>query len=119
MTDKNNSDVERFKSESEHIEQSLKKKTFDLQTVSDVIQDIVSTKDTHGIMENLLMMIMGNLGVLNGVILLVDTDKNKIETIVQRGMDETSMSMIHREIESGCFELLQRATDVQVHGRKK
>jgi len=118
MTDEKISDLERLKSESEHIEQSLKKKTFDLQTVSDVIQDIVSTKDTHEIMENLLMMIMGNLGVLNGVILLVDTDKNKIETIVQRGMDENSMYMIRREIESGYFELLQRATDIHVPGEK-
>lgn len=118
MTDENINDLEIFKPEIEHIEQNLKKKTFDLQTVSDVSQDIVSMKGTHEIMENLLMMIMGNLGVLNGVILIVDTDKNKIDTIVQRGMDETSINMIHQEIESGSFELLQSTIGVQVKGEK-
>ncbi len=118
MTDEKINDLEKIISETEHIEQSLKKKTFDLQTVSDVSQDVGSMKDTREIMENLLMMTMGNLGALNGVILLVDTDKSKIETIVQRGMDDNSVYMIRREIESGYFELLQRAIDVHVPGEK-
>ncbi len=42
MADEDINDVEKFKSESEQMEQRLNSKTFDLQTVSDVIQDIVS-----------------------------------------------------------------------------
>ncbi len=87
MDDEKSNKLERLQQEAELSEKNLKKKTFDLQTVSDVSQDIGFLGDTKEILDNLLMMVMGNLGVLSGVILLVDTNRNKIEEVVQRGME--------------------------------
>ena len=118
MNEETFNELEKLRSEAELTEKGLKKKTFDLQTVSDVSQDMGSLEDTREILENLLMMVMGNLGALSGVILLLDTNKNKIETVIQRGMEDTSIDMLYRAIESGHFKELQRAVDVQIPGER-
>ena len=106
--------LEKLQREAELTKKNLKKKDFDLQTIYDVSQDIGSLRDTREILENLLMMIIGNLGSLSGVILLVDTNKNKIESVVQRGMEKTSMDVVSQAVESGYFKELQRVTDVKI-----
>ena len=114
MKDEMLNKLERLQWETEFTKKKLKKKDFDLHTIYDVSQDMGSLRDTREILENLLMMIIGNLGSLSGVILLVDTNKNKIESVVQRGMEKTSMDVLSQVVESGCFKELQRVTDVKI-----
>ncbi len=114
MKDEMLNKLERLQWEVELTKNNLKKKDFDLHTIYDVSQDMGSLRDTREILENLLMMIIGNLGSLSGIILLVDTNKNKIESVVQRGMEKASMDVLSQVVESGCFKELQRVTDVKI-----
>ncbi len=95
---------------------NLEKKGFDLQTIYDASKDLGSFGDIQEIMENLLMMAIGNLGALSGVILIVDNNRNKIESIVQRGMENSSFESFIRFIQSESFLELQRTKGVQIIG---
>ena len=101
---------------SEHLQGELERKIFHLKTLYDVSQEIGFLKDTQEIIKNLLMMIMGTFGAINGVILLVDINKGKIEAITQRGMGKTSIGKLSRVIESECFKELKAINCVQIVG---
>lgn len=100
-------------------EKKLKKKNFDLQTIYDVSKELGAGKDVREIMEHLLLMVMGNFGALSGVILLADINRNKIETVIQRSMENDSLDILFRAIESGYFSQLQEVTGLQIMGKRK
>jgi class 3 adenylate cyclase len=108
--------LENLQMEAGLSERSLERKNFNLQTIYDVSKELMNRKDVQEIMEHLLMMVMGNFGAVNGIILLVCTDKNKIEVSVQRGMEKPALDMLSRVIESGYFNELQKVTSVQIMG---
>ena len=116
MNDKTFNKLENLQMEAGHSERSLERKNFDLQTIYDVSKELMNRKGVQEIMENLLLMVMGNFGAVNGIILLVCTDKNKIEVSVQRGMEKPALDMLSRVIESGYFNELQKVTSVQIMG---
>jgi adenylate cyclase len=113
----NNKVLNRLESLQREVELSkmiLVRKDFDLQTIFDVSKDMDSLRDTKDIMENLLKMVIGNFGALSGVVLLVDMNKDKIETIIQRGMEKILLDILSLAIESGFFKELQKVTGVQI-----
>jgi class 3 adenylate cyclase len=118
MKDEMLNTLERLRWEAELTKKNLKKKTFDLQTIYDLSEELGYLGDIQVILENLLMMVMGNLGAMHAVILLVDNNKNKIERIIQRGMENTTMDVLSAVVESGNFRELQKATDVQILDEK-
>ncbi len=118
MKDEMPNTLERLRWEAELTKKNLKKKTFDLQTIYDLSEELGYLGDIQVILENLLMMVMGNLGAMHAVILLVDNNKNKIERIIQRGMENTTMDVLSAVVESGNFRELQKATDVQILDEK-
>ena len=91
-------------SEVEHSQRELEKRLFHLKTLHDLSQEIGFLNGVQEITKNLLMMVMGNFGVLSGVILLIDVKKKKIETMSQRGMSGTSMNILSGAVESGLFD---------------
>ncbi len=106
--------LENLKKEAELSKKNLDKRNFALQTIYDVSRDLGVLTGTREIMENLLMMVIGNFGALSGVMLLVKTDNEKIEAIVHRGMEEADLDILSEAIESGYFNELQKVTGVQL-----
>jgi class 3 adenylate cyclase len=108
--------LENLRLKVELSEKQLEKKDFILQTIFDLSKEIGSLDNVHEVLEHLLMMVIGNFGALSGIVLLVDTNKNKIESIVNRGMEETSVDILSRAIESGYFMEMQKAANVHILG---
>ena len=100
MNDKELSKPENLQVEAGLSEKNLNKKNFDLQTIYDVSKELMDRKDVQEIMETLLLMVMGNFGSVSGIILLVCTNRDIIEVVVQRGMEEESLDVLSRAIES-------------------
>ena len=110
--------LENLQLKAELSEKQLEKKDFILQTIFDLSKEIGSLDNVHDVLEHLLMMVIGNFGALSGIVLLVDTNKNKVESFVNRGMEETSIDIMSRAIESGHFMEMQKAAKVQILGEK-
>ena len=110
--------LEDLQLKAELSEKQLDKKDFILQTIFDLSKEIGELDNVHEVLEHLLMMVIGNFGALNGIALLVDTNRNKIESFVNRGMEETSVDILSKAIESGHFMEMQGATNIQILGEK-
>lgn len=110
--------LEALQLKAELSEKQLDKKDFILQTIFDLSKEIGALDDVHEVLENLLMMVIGNFGALSGIVLLVDANRNKIESFVNRGMEETSVEIMSRAIESGHFMKMHGSTNVQILGEK-
>jgi adenylate cyclase len=94
--------------------EKLEKRVFHLKTLYDLSQEIGFIEGTHGIMKNLLMMIMGTFGVVNGLALLVDSKSGKIESVTQRGMAKSAIDRLSRSIETGCCKDLKGINCIQI-----
>ena len=117
MNDKELRKPENLQEEADLSEKNLNKRNFDLQTIYDVSKELMNRKDVQEIMEHLLMMVMGNFGAVSGIILLVCTNRDIIEVVVQRGMEEESLDILSKAIESGYFGELQKVTGIQIMGK--
>jgi len=72
----------------------LEKRIFHLKTLYDVSQVLGSLRDLQGIIQDLLMMVVGTFGALRGIILLADMRKNQLEAVVHRGLDKSSQDLL-------------------------
>lgn len=107
--------VELERRHSVHISQrELEKRIYHLKTVFDVSQVLGSLRTIQEITNNQLMMIMGTFGAISGVMVVVDSNRNNIEAITQRGMDKTFLDKIHEAIESGNYNEVKGVTGVQI-----
>ena len=79
----------------------LEKRIFHLKTLYDVSREIGSLIDTQSIVKNLLMMVVGTLGVECGLILLVDVRENRIDAMSQRGFDDAALAAVSRAVAAG------------------
>ena len=58
--------------QSQKVQLELDRRIFNLKTLYDVSKDIFSSTDSAAIMRNFLLMVMGNFGVAEGVVMLTD-----------------------------------------------
>ena len=80
--------------ESERIQSELDQRVFHLKTLYDVSRDIFASVESEKILKNFLLMTMGNFGVFEGFILLMETPSQEISPFVQVGLDEADLSRI-------------------------
>ena len=83
--------VENLKKElhqSAHVQNELDRRVFYLKTLYDVSKDIFSSVESETILRNFLLMAMGNFGVSQAVILVVDPSSRKIAHLVDVGLEE-------------------------------
>lgn len=107
--------VELERRHSVHISQrELERRIYHLKTVYDVSQVLGSLRSIQEITNNQLMMIMGTFGAISGVMVIIDSNRNKIEAITQRGMDKTFLDKIYEAIESGNYNEVKGVTGVQI-----
>ena len=105
--------------EAARAQRELEKRMFHLKTLYDASREIGFMIDTHAIMQNLLMMVIGTFGTFRGVILLADTERGSVEAVTQRGLDEKDMSSLAEMVQSGRFaEMMQHTPGIHLLGER-
>jgi adenylate cyclase len=82
------------------IEQ-LQQRIFHLRTLYDVSQEISFLGDARDILKRLLLMVAGTFGALGGMVFLVDRRQQKVEALVQQGLDPQILDLLKEMTESG------------------
>ena len=70
--------------QSESVQLELDRRIFNLKTLYDVSKDIFSSVDSEAIQRNFLLMVMGNFGVAEGVVMLFDGQRRETEYVYHR-----------------------------------
>ncbi len=92
--------------EADHIQNELDRRVFYLKTLYDVSKDIYGSIETDSILRNFLLMSMGNFGVMEAFVLLMDMPAKEITHFVPIGFDDTKFATLQK---SGMKFLLNEA----------
>jgi len=84
--------------ESEHIQTELDRRGFYLKTLYDVGKDIFASVESETILRNFLLMAMGNFGVSEGLILVINSDTKRADHIVPVGLQNTDIESLKQDI---------------------
>jgi nitrate/nitrite-specific signal transduction histidine kinase len=93
--------IENLKKEldqSAHVQNELDRRVFYLKTLYDVSKDIFSSVESETILRNFLLMAMGNFGVSQAFILIVDPATKKIAHFVDVGIEEDEAAGLKNDI---------------------
>jgi class 3 adenylate cyclase len=74
--------------QSERIQAELDRRVFHLKTLYDVSKDLFSSVEPETILRNGLLMAMGNFGIAEGFVALVDPASGAVHHIVSMGFEE-------------------------------
>ena len=85
--------------QSENVQSELDRRVFYLKTLYDVSKDIFSSVETETILRSFLLMAMGNFGVTEGVILLINANSKKIQHLVAVGFADEDVTGIKKDIQ--------------------
>jgi class 3 adenylate cyclase len=88
--------------QAESVQAELDLRVFNLKTLYDVSKDISGTVESETIIRNFLLMTMGNFGVMDGFILLLDAPSKTTGQFVAIGFQDEN----HESLESGGLQLL-------------
>ena len=92
---------------SETSRDELELRTYYLGTLFDISMDLFGTLDTASILQNFLLMTMGNFGVVEGFVLIINLDSKKTVRFVSNGFhnidlaqleDRAKKNLLRREI---------------------
>lgn len=70
------------------VDHTLDRQLFHLKTLHEASQELGELRESHAIINSLLMMLMGALGAVSGVVLLADTHQCRIAFKETRGCDD-------------------------------
>ena len=84
--------------ESEHIQTELDRRVFYLKTLYDVSKDIFASVESETILRNFLLMAMGNFGVSEGLILLMNSQSAQVEHIVTVGIEDNTVESLQKSV---------------------
>jgi class 3 adenylate cyclase len=90
--------------QAENVQAELDLRAFNLKTLYDVSNDIYSSVESETIIRNFLLMTMGNFGVMEGFILLLDTQSKTTNQFVSIGFQNDALE----RIENGGIQILER-----------
>jgi len=76
---------EDYSAVSKSVEAELDRRVYHLKTLYDVGKDIFGSVDFEAILKNFLLMTMGNFGVMEGLILVLDMPSGKITHFQSNG----------------------------------
>jgi class 3 adenylate cyclase/transcriptional regulator with GAF, ATPase, and Fis domain len=108
-----NRDLQRKNLDLENAFQELDRRVYHLKTLNDISRDIFSTVEFEAIINHFLLMIMGNFGVMQGVVMMTDADAHEITFFKAMGYAEEETSLL----KSNTKHLIrQHARDHEVNG---
>ena len=85
--------------QSEHVQSELDRRVFYLKTLYDVSKDIFSSVEAETILRSFLLMAMGNFGVTEGFILLINSYSKEIQHLVAVGYADEDVAGIKKDVE--------------------
>lgn len=97
----NSEEIEKLRAslkEAEHLQAELDRRIFHLKTLYDVSKDIYSSVETETILRNFLLMTMGNFGVMEGFIVLLDASSKEISQPVSIGMQDGDVDTLRQDV---------------------
>jgi class 3 adenylate cyclase len=97
----NSEEIEQLRAslkEAEHIQVELDRRVFHLKTLYDVSKDIYGSVETDTILRNFLLMTMGNFGVMEGFIILLDASSKEISQLVSIGMQDGDVAALRKDV---------------------
>ncbi|MFO8085892.1 MAG: adenylate/guanylate cyclase domain-containing protein [Desulfobacterales bacterium] len=105
----------------ELIETELDRRVYYLKTLYDVSKDIFGSVDFESILRNFLLMTMGNFGVAEGFILMVNVPKREINGFVSIGFQPSDISLLRTGGSQILFSpdlamSMQKQSDLKCHG---
>ena len=80
------------------VQAELDRRVFDLKTLYDVSKDIYGSVETETILRNFLLMTMGNFGVMEGFLMLIDIPSKEISQFVSIGMQNSNEKSLKKNI---------------------
>jgi serine phosphatase RsbU (regulator of sigma subunit) len=80
----------------------LELRTYYLGTLFDISKDLFGTLDTASILQNFLLMTMGNFGVVEGFILIINLDSKETVNFVSNGFHNVDLA----QMENSAREIL-------------
>ena len=72
----------------------LELRTYYLGTLFDISKDLFGTLDTESILQNFLLMTMGNFGVVEGFILIINLDSKETVHFVSNGFHNIDLAAL-------------------------
>jgi serine phosphatase RsbU (regulator of sigma subunit) len=81
----------------------LELRAYYLETLFDISKDLFGTLDTRSILQNFLLMTMGNFGVIEGFVLIIDPDSKETFHFISNGFHNTDLE----NLEDRAKEILQ------------
>ncbi len=90
--------------QAENVQAALDLRVFNLKTLYDVSNDIYSSVESETIIRNFLLMTMGNFGVMEGFILLLDAQSKTTNQFVSIGFQNGDMELL----EDGGIQILEK-----------
>ena len=102
-----NEEIEKLKAclrDAENVQSELDRRVFHLKTLYDVSKDIYGSVQSETILRNFLLMTMGNFGLMEGFIILLDAPSQSIGQLVSIGMQEGDVAALRKKV----IELLAR-----------
>ena len=88
--------------QAENVQAELDLRVFNLKTLYDVSKDIYGSVESETIIRNFLLMTMGNFGVMEGFILLLDEPSKETNQFVSIGFQDSDRA----SLENGSIRLL-------------
>ena len=88
--------------QAESVQEELDRRVFNLKTLYDVSKDIYGAVESETIIRNFLLMTMGNFGVMDGFVLLLDEPSQSTGQFVAIGFQDGN----HDSIENAAIRLL-------------
>ena len=85
--------------QSENVQSELDRRVFYLKTLYDVSKDIFSSVETETILRSFLLMAMGNFGVTEGFILLINSFSKEIQHQVAVGFADDDVAGLKKDVE--------------------
>ena len=84
--------------EAELVQADLDRRVFHLKTLFDVSKDIYSSVESETIMRNFLLMAMGNFGVVEGFLILLDAPAGETSHFVTIGVNNSDTTSLKKDV---------------------
>lgn len=85
--------------QAESVQLELDRRIFNLKTLYDVSKDIFSSVDSESILRNFLLMVMGNFGVAEGMVMLFRGKQLKVEQCTAVGIRQKDDTMLQQHLQ--------------------
>ena len=80
------------------VQHELDRRIFNLKTLYDVSKDIFSSTDSEIILRNFLLMVMGNFGVAEGLVVLFRSESWAVENVAAVGIQESDRAILQNDM---------------------